>query len=356
MKILGIYDSYIKKIHFERGLEKLKEKNEISLIELDESKKWNAEEGNETIKEYHGSPEQFINEVKNINILLVHLAPITKKIIGNAKNLKLIGCCRGGPVNVNIKSATKKGIPVVNTPGRNAIAVAELTIGFIFALARKTAENNLRIKEGRLVKNQDFYEGIEINGKTLGIVGLGRVGSEVARRTKALGMNILVYDPYVGEVSKELSAKLVDLETIFKKSDFITLHARLTNETKELISKKLIDLMKKDAYFINTSRAEIVDQKALEEALREKKIVGAALDVVGLNDDFPVNPYEFYTNYHKKKEAPELIKMDNVIITPHIGGLTKETRFRSVEMLADEIERFIKGEKLKNVVNPEVLK
>ena len=355
MKILGIYDSFIKRTHFERRLEKLKEKNEIRLIELDESKEWVAKEENEPIKEYHGSPEQFIDEVKDINILLVHLAPVTKKMIENAKNLKLIGCCRGGPVNVNIGAATENGIPVINTPGRNAIAVAELTIGFILALARKTAENDLRIKEGRLVKNQDFYEGIEINGKTLGIVGLGKVGSEVAKRAKALGMTILAYDLCVRNASKELEIKFVDLETIFKEGDFVTIHSRLTDKTKGMISKHLIEFMKKDAYFVNTSRGEIIDQKALEQALKEKRIGGAALDVVELDGRYPVNPYEFYTNYDIK-EMPDLIKMDNVIITPHIGGLTKEIRYRSVEMLADEIERFVKGKKLKNVVNPEVLK
>jgi Phosphoglycerate dehydrogenase and related dehydrogenases len=309
---------------------------------------------NEPIKEYHGSPEQFIDEVKDINILLVHLAPVTKKMIENAKNLKLIGCCRGGPVNVNIDAATENGIPVINTPGRNAVAVAELTIGFILALARKTAENNLRIKEGRLVKDQDFYEGIEINGKTLGIVGLGKVGSEVAKRAKALGMTILAYDPYVRNTSKELEIRFVDLETIFKESNFVTIHSKLTDKTKGTISKHLIEFMKKDAYFVNTSRGEIIDQKALEQALKEKRIGGAALDVVELDGRYPVNPYEFYTNYDIK-EIPDLIKMDNVIITPHIGGLTKEIRYRSVEMLVDEIERFVKGKKLKNVVNSEAV-
>lgn len=336
-KILAVYDSFIKREHFENGLKGIDCR--IKLIELDENILWETDE----IKEFRGSPEQLMREIEDTDILLVHLAPVTKALIERGKKLKLIGCCRGGPVNVNVKAALERGITVINTPGRNAIAVAELAIGFIFALARKTCEDNLLIKENRMPMEQDFYEGIELYGKTLGIVGFGRVGREVEKRAIALGMKVIVFDPYVNTEDIET----VSLEKVFKESDFVSVHTRLTEETYGMIDEKLFGLMKKSAYFINTSRAELVKQEALERALKEKKIVGAALDVVKLGNKYPVNPLEFYTYYDGNLE---IAKMDNVIITPHIGGLTREIRQRSVEILAEDVRRFINGNEVINKV------
>jgi len=359
MKFLAVADSFVTKDVFEEALERFRRVgHEVIVIELDESVRWSAESEGEPIREYEGSPYQYIDLVSDVDILLVHVAPVTRKLIENAVRLKLIGCCRGGPVNVNIEAATRRGIPVINTPARAVQGVVELTIGFMISLARKISEIDRRIKEGKVIRDPRFYYGRELKDKVLGIVGLGRIGRKVAEIAKTIGMKVIAYDPYVSKDDAEkLGIKLVDLDYLLKNSDFVSIHARLTKETWGLIGRREIELMKRGAYFINTARGEIISKEgyeALLESLKSGRLAGAALDVYELSGEYPFHPADFLRLYDPKR-IPELFRLDNVIITPHMGGPTQEMWSRSAFMLADEVDKFLKGDKNVSIVNPEVL-
>jgi D-3-phosphoglycerate dehydrogenase len=292
------------------------------------------------IKEAYGDEELIINAVKDVEILIVHNAPVTSDVIAAGEKLKVIGVTRGGPVNVDLEAATKRKIPVINAVGRNSDNVADYTVGLIIALVRNIVKGHVSLINGMWDWKLREYEnaGFELHGKTLGIIGFGQIGKRVAlRMRKGFDMNILVYDPYVDENEIELfGGKKVDLETLLRNSDIITIHARLTPETTGLIGEKEIALMKKPVYLINTARSAIVDQKALYKALKERKITGAALDVF---DEEPLSP-----------DSP-LLKLDNVIVTPHIAWISKEMPVRATKKVVEDIIRFLKGEKPKYLYN-----
>lgn len=295
------------------------------------------------LKEYAGSPDRLSSLVRDIDILVVHLAPVTSSVVQADDRLKVIGCSRGGPVNVNVRAATLRKIPVLFTPGRNADAVADYTIGMILAESRNIARAHADLKSG--VWRTDLYDydasGPELARTTLGIVGMGSIGFKVAQRAKAFGMKILAFDPYVPQDRIESAdAKCVDLETLFSKADFVTIHARATSETKGMIGKKLLSLMKNTAYLINTSRGDLVDETALYEALEARRIAGAGLDV------FETEPLS--------ADSP-ILALDNVTVTPHIGGASKEVAHRAAQILADDVKRVLTGNRPLYCANPEVL-
>jgi len=294
------------------------------------------------VREYWGDPQDLIDNLEGVSILVVHAAPVTARVIEAGKDLKLIACCRGGPVNVNVEAATKRGIPIVHTPGRNADAVADLTIGLMIAEARHIARAHCTLKAGqwRLFPPDLSTELLE---KTVGIVGFGNVGRKVAERAKGgFKMKVLVYDPYVSKEDVEkYGGKPVDLDSLLRESDFVTLHLRLPPEVKGFIGARELALMKKTAYLINTARGNAVDYEALREALKNRKIAGAALDVY---EKEPMDP------------GDPLLKLDNITLTPHIGGMTREIPLRSAQIVAEELERFIRGQRPKNVMNPSVFK
>jgi D-3-phosphoglycerate dehydrogenase len=319
-------------------LERTGDLNEVELFEHDI-----AMEKSEELKgvsEYWGNPQEIIDAIDDAEILVVHVAPVTTEVIDAGSKLKLIGCCRTGPVNVNVAYATKKAIPVIFTPGRNAHGVADLTIGLIIAEARGIARADALMKEGVYGIPE---MGVELWGKTLGIIGLGNVGAMVAYRAKnGFNMKVLAYDPYIPkERADELGVKLVDVETLLRESDFVSIHSRASPDEKPQITAEHIAMMKPTAYLINTSRGNNLDEQALYEALKNGKIAGAALDVYSEEPVDPSNP---------------LLKLDNATLTPHIGGMTKEVPLRAAEIIAEDIARFLKGEKLRNVLNVEVLK
>jgi len=294
----------------------------------------------EGVSESWGHPKQIIDNIDGAEILIVHVAPVTKGVIDAGASLKLIGCCRAGPVNVDVSYATKKGVPVIYTPGRNAQGVADLTIGLMIAEARGIARAHAFMKS----KIWSIPElGVELWGKTLGIIGLGNVGSCVAFRAKnGFNMNVLAYDPYVPKKrAEELGVELVDLETLLRESDFVTIHSRAPPDEKPQITTEHIALMKPTAYLINTARGNILDEQALYEALKNDKIKGAALDVYMKE---PIDPGNL------------LLKLDNITLTPHIGGITREVPLRAAEIIAEDIARFLKGERPKNVQNAEVFR
>ena len=295
------------------------------------------------LREFTGTPKDLIKHMKNVEVLIVHLAPITKEVMEASGKLRVVGCMRGGPVNIDIDAATMLGIPVLRAPGRNAEAVADYTIGLIIAHVRNIVRACTLLKQGIWRDEFYFYEecGFELENKVLGIVGFGKVGREVAKRAKALQMRILAYDPYVSpDLMKSLGVESTTLERLLEESDVVTLHVRLTDETRHMIGERELKRMKPTAILVNTSRGEIVDEKALIKALNEGWIAGAALDVFEKEPLPPDHPF---------------LKMDNVTITPHIAGASKEVVKRSVIMIAEDVKRLLKGEKPLYCVNPEVL-
>lgn len=250
--------------------------------------------------------------------------------------LKLIASCRGEPTNVDIEGATKAGIPVVNTPGRNADAVAELTIGLLLGLTRHFLSADREVRAEKIFSKTIPYQrhrAHEIKGRIFGIVGLGSVGQAVKWRAEALGMRVLACDPYNPEAESTL-------EELLKNADYISMHAPALPETLHLMNAREFALCKKGAYYINTARASLHNLDALTEALSSGHLAGAALD--------------HFEGESISKNHP-LVKMENVILTPHIGGATYETEERQGQMIVKDIQLLMKSEMPKNIVNPEVL-
>ncbi|MHA1834873.1 MAG: 2-hydroxyacid dehydrogenase [Candidatus Baldrarchaeia archaeon] len=265
--------------------------------------------------------------VKDADFLIVHYAPVSKNTVSQAKNLKMIGCIRGGYENVNVKAAREKGIYVLNAPGRTTSAVADFTMGLILALVRRIPEFHYELKQGKWMTVDRNNLPLNLEDMTLGIIGFGNIGKAVARRAQGFGMKILAYDPYVKEVPRDLNVKLTGLEELLKNSDIITVHARLSPESYHLIGEKEFKLMKKGAYFVNTARSGLVDTDALINALEQRWIAGAALDVF---DEEPLS------------KDSKLLKLDNVIVTPHIAGSTLGTFQNGPKLMVKEIRKILK--------------
>lgn len=267
---------------------------------------------------------------------------VTRRVIESSPQLKVIGRTGVGIENVDIQAATEKGILVTRSPV-NFDAVAELTVALIICSLRKIINAVEHLKTGRWGQVSEELLGHELLGKTIGIIGLGRIGSKVAIKLKGFEVKILGYDPYVTkERADQLGVvKVEELETLLAESDIVTLHLTMSKDLKHWIGEKQFKLMKPTAYIINTSRGGLIDEKALYSVLKEKRIAGAALDV---HEQEPINV-----------ENP-LYRLENITATPHIGGACAETRVRSITVLADNIIKILRGERppLEYVANPEV--
>jgi len=291
------------------------------------------------------STEEMIERIENDNIQIVVIEAdfIFDEVFQSTKKLRFVGVCRNAVNNVDVDAATEHGVVVVNTPARNAVSVAELTIGLMLSLARHIPAANSMVKGGKWLDPVGPYislRGMELAGKVVGIVGLGAIGFEVAKRLHAFDMAVLVYDPYVSaEKVNQVRGKRVDLPELMAESDFVTLHCAVTPETTGLIDREEIGLMKPTACLINTAGWEIVDEKALLDALEQRRIAGAAFDTFQTHPVSPQSPF---------------LKLDNVVLTPHIGGATDGTVARYSQMMVDDIGRFIRGKRPKNLLNPEV--
>jgi D-3-phosphoglycerate dehydrogenase len=341
MKILVVGDSFVPVTVFQRGLAALQGKHQVEYLQLDESHELVPATASELlIHEYLGTPGQIAARVGEAEILIVHGGPVTDEVLAAAPALRLICCARGGPVNVDVAAASTRQIPVVNTPGKNAESVADQTLAFMVMLARGFPKAQRFLIEGGTLGESAFegarFLGHDLGGHVLGLVGFGNVGRRVHRRAIAFGMRLVVYDPYVkvGDLaSTQQVATLADLLVI---SDFVSLHVRATAETENFFGSAQFAAMKPGSYFLNTARESLVDEEALDAALTSGHLAGAALDVV--------RP--------RSQEGPHpLLRHENVVITPHIGGATHETLLRGVTMVADEIQRFAAGEPLRAVVN-----
>ena len=256
------------------------------------------------------------------------------KLLESAPKLRVIGRAGVGVDNIDTEAATRKGIVVMNTPGANAIAVAELTIGQMISLARSIPRANATMHDGKWEKKS--LQGQELRGKTLGIVGLGRIGLEVARRARSFGMELIGYDPFIAPViARENDVTLVPIDEIFRRSDYLTLHVGLTPQTEGLINATSLAVVKKGVRIINCARGELINEQALADALKSGHVGGAALDV-----------------FHKEplKDSP-FFELDNVILSPHIAGSTDEAQEAIGIQLARQVRDYLKLGVVQNAVN-----
>ena len=277
---------------------------------------------------------------EDISILVVEADFVFEDTFDAAPNLRLVGICRASTGQVDLDTATEYGVVVVNTPGRNARAVAEHAMSLIFSLARRipTAHNYVMSGQWRHpVGGYVDLRGIEMAGRTLGIIGMGAVGRRLAEMGRALGMLVIGSDPYVTDPPD--GVLMVDLRAAVSNSDFISIHVPTNAQTTNLINSEIIESIRPSAFLVNCSDADVIDQAALVRALASGRIAGAAFDVFETHPIAPDNP---------------LLQLDNVILTPHIGGATVETIKRHSKMMADDILRFVHGDRPVNLVNPEV--
>jgi D-3-phosphoglycerate dehydrogenase len=280
-------------------------------------------------------PGGLAEALKDADALVVRSAvQVDDKLMEQAPKLRVIGRAGVGVDNIDAEAATRRGIVVMNTPGANAVAVAELTIGLMLALARKLTLANATMHAGKWEKKS--LQGAELRGKTLGILGLGRVGLEVARRARGFGLEIIGSDPFVSAaVARENGIRLASLEELFSASDYISLHVGLTPQTNGIVNAKTIAAMKKGVRIVNCARGELVDDAALAEALASGQVGGAALDVFA--EEPPKNtPYA---------------GMDNVILTPHIAGSTAEAQEAVGIQIAMQVREYLKLGVVQNAVN-----
>jgi len=273
-------------------------------------------------------------------VYVVEGCRLRAKILEMLRYTRLVCVARGTPSNVEIEAATHLGIVVTNSPGRNAVAVAEYTVGLMLDLVRGITRSNRMVLTSTFdVRQKASYVGIELDGRTVGLVGVGRAGREVARRLRAFNVRVLGYDPYADPlVTKEAGVELVTLDYLLSVSDIVSVHAASTPETKGLMGADELALMKPTAYLVNTARGPIVDESALYEALYHGCIAGAALDVFA---EEPVS-----------RDNP-LVALDRVLATPHLGGATAEVVVKHSRMIAEDIKTYASGQCPKRALNPE---
>ncbi len=280
-------------------------------------------------------PEELKKDIGGYDAIIIRSATkVTADIIKAAKKLRVVGRAGSGLDNVDKIAATKSGIVVMNTPGGNTITTAEHTMALLLSLARNIPQATASMKQGKWEKKK--FMGVEMYNKTLGIVGLGNIGSHVAKTAHGMGMKVITYDPYLSEEkAKTLGVTLVGIEELFREADFITNHIPLTKETRHLINQKSIATMKKGVRIINAARGGIVDEEALYNALKSGKVAGAALDVF-------------------EKEPPEespLFKLDNFICTPHLGASTADAQENVAVAVANQIVDYLINGTIRNAVN-----
>ena len=296
--------------------------------------------------EYAPPPkEMIIKKAANVNALVSLLSDkIDAEVFDAAPKLKIVSQIAVGFDNIDLKEATKRGIYVTNTPEVLTDTTADFAWALLMAIARRVVEADKYVRTGqwKVAWHPSMMQGRDVYGATIGIVGAGRIGFGVAQRASGFKMRILYYDVIPRpEVEKEFGAKRVDLDTLLRESDFVSVHVPLMKETFHLINEERLKLMKKTAYLINNSRGPVVDEKALYTALKEGRIAGAGLDVFE-QEPMPMNN--------------PLLKLDNVVLAPHISSASYETRSRMAEMVAENLVAFFEKRTPPNLVNPEVMK
>jgi D-3-phosphoglycerate dehydrogenase len=281
------------------------------------------------------SEDELVKIIPEYDALIVRSETrVTPKIIKAGKNLKIMGRAGVGVDNIDLPTATKNGVIVVNSPEGNTVAAAEHTWAMLLSMARSIPQAHAKLKTG--VWDKKSFKGVEVLNKTLGVVGLGKIGRRVASYALGMGMNVLAYDPYVTEeYANALGVKLTDLETIYKQSDFITFHIPKSKDTMHLINKDSIAKMKKGVRLVNVARGGIVNEADLAEALKSKQVAAAALDV------FEKEPCE----------SSPLFELDNIVVTPHLGASTVEAQVNVAIDVAEQILEVLKGGAARSAVN-----
>ncbi len=310
--------------------------------------------------------DELIGSLQDTQFLISEFEPVTEKVLDACRDLALIACCRTGPeASVDVEAATRRGIPVLYTPGRNAVSVAEFTFALMLNVARHAAEVHHLLKyteeltqvsyedkpgdrtevtsEWSLDPDAPFnhFQGPELDGKVLGLVGFGAIGREIAARARAFGMTILAFDPYVSkEQAASLGAEVTNLKRVAAESDFLVMAAKVTEETRGLFSREMFARMRPSAFFVNTARAALVDYDALYDTLREGRIAGAALDV------YPKEPIPSDSPFRT---------LSNVVLTPHLAGASTDIPRHHSRIIVEAIAKLLAGEKPGPLKNPEVL-
>jgi D-3-phosphoglycerate dehydrogenase len=295
------------------------------------------------VTEFVGDPAAIAELARAAEALVTHAAPVTAAVIAAAPALRIIGCCRGGPVNINVAAATARGIPVVNAPARNSHAVVEFTLGLILAECRSIGRGHAALAQGIWQGDLYRYEraGRELRGQTVGLVGFGAIAQALIPYLRPFGVRILAYDPYVPTARcAELGVELRELPQLLAESDIVSLHARVTKETVGMMGRREFAQMKPGAFFINTARGPLVDYAALYEALASGHLGGAGLDTF-----FPEPP---------PPDWP-LLRLPNVTMTPHIAGASRQAAERGAEQVARDVANWIAGRPLEQCINPAVL-
>ncbi len=344
MKVFGIGDLLIPEQYIKKGFSLFEEAgHEVTTLQWPLKDMEELQNINREVEKFgsegYDPPEEILAAIEDTDILITQFFPVGKKVIDRCRNLKVVGVLRAGYENINVPYLTEKGILFFNTPGRNSNAVADFAVGMILSESRNIARAHKNLKEGIWDRigfaNDDAIP--ELAGKTAGIIGFGMIGRKVAKRLHGFDMEIVAYDPYVTEVPDYV--ELVSLDDLLKRSMFVTIHGRLSEDTKHMINAEKLALMRPDAYLINTARSALVDEKALYEALKNKKIMGAALDVFDTEPpgiDYP------------------LVTLPNVTITPHLAGSTIDAFTNSPKLIAEEMIHIFDKKLSRFVVNKEL--
>jgi D-3-phosphoglycerate dehydrogenase / 2-oxoglutarate reductase len=288
------------------------------------------------------APAEIVAAASGAELLVVHFAPVPAAVLEAAPDLAAVVVARAGVENVNLAEASRRGVAVVNVVGRNAAAVAEQTLALLLAEVRDVARADAAIKQGGWPK---AFPGPvwELAGRTVGMIGFGHVGRQLARRLAGFGVRLLVFDPYVDSDTIDAlgGRKVADLDQVFREGDVVTLHARLTDETRRFIGREQFDLMKPTAYFVNTARSRMVDYDALYDALEQRRIAGAGLDV---HEDEPLPPDSPWRG------------LDNVTLSAHVAGSTVEARDNSVRLVAEAVRELAETGRAVTTVNAAALR
>ena len=343
MKVLAIADHFVRPEHYEACFAKYPE-CELTTVFFGTEDRVEMRDIFHRIErngpEAWPIPEEWYDLVEDADVLMVHVSPVPRRLIERGKKLRAILTNRGGLENIDVAAATEQNIPILNNPAHNANGVSELAVGLMVTETRNVARSHLGLMQHHWRENYCNTGNIwELKGKTVGIIGFGNIGHLVAEKLNVFGCKLLVNDIQIDpedELLAKLPIEVVDLPTLMAQSDVVTLHAR----SEELIvTKEMFALMKPHAFFINTARAHMVDYDALYEVLRDRKIMGAAIEV------HPVEPLP---------EDYPFLKLDNVTLTTHRGGDTINAYSDSPEMVMVDYTRYLNGKKPRFLVNPEV--
>jgi len=295
------------------------------------------------VREASGTEQQLLEQLSGVELVATQMAPFTADVLAKSPQLRFVGVCRGGPVNVDLQAATDNGVVVSYAPGRNAAAAAEFAVGLILASLRRIPAADAELKAGTWRGDYYAYDnaGLELAGATAGLVGYGAIGRIVARVLRAFGAHVLVADPFAqAEQASADGVELVELDELLRRSSVVSLHARLTPETKHLLNAANLAQLPDGAVLVNSARGDLLDYEPLPDMLRSGHLGALAVDV------YDVEPPPAHW---------PLFDAPNVITTPHLAGATRQTAHRAAEIVAGEAARFLRGQRPQHVANPQVL-